>query len=905
MSDYIENQQTKKILEPTNVGPTNLNDDDPIEAAVTQFDHLAQKVLHETKPKPHRTNRKQIKSFIEFDEEHSGTIDENGRIVGRSRIGRSGRLSSASTLRSTTTTKTKTMEKPIRQHSLDERKHSYDYDLNNIFQGSNENEIVSSASSVSDLNRTKSDENQDESFMADDDCTPPNNGRRTRSEIVRLAEIEADNELLNNSLRALSTHFAQVQLRLQQIVESDISDSANLEQRNEMLNELQQFANRGIPELMVQSMSHKGYSVKSWISGASNLFRSNSMATSLMADDVFDDDDDEIDINIRDNESSSDDDFDRDNDFNRKFRQPRPKSSTTIGNNDHLLVSEEFINEQRARQRELIEQLKHQLDELEQYAYEAGDPETVPSLMSLEKRNVIIEEIRSKLPVFSLDEIDRWSNEELRKRVDIAVRQLINPTIMKEQLVEQLRTQVTDLERFIKFLQTGAKDKRLFNLDSLPNDSASDRSSLINRILKLNRKKNRHQKMKMEQMKPKVESEPKQKPVDSAQSKNENEKLTKKESTNQSSSSNNDNNNEAMNIMKRIMSLLQMFTLTHLGQNNQSKSNVEVPTARESGNCFEQNSMKKATKHWGDLRASLELSINSVLELYRKNNLGNDSDYTSDQEDFISIGNVKYVSDNYFAYEQMSTLVRKELVQSLRALLQHGLSGAYEQGLVLVQVGPNGKPRPSGPVVQSGASLLSIGLGCFGLYSDQISQSGSGSALNNTANNPIGYQSNKKPIHAWELILYYYHLKNGMKHRATPTRRLSKSFGLNVISPSGSRPSSSAGRKIGHHSMGYCKQLLLSTIDDIIDSHTRMNRSMDSHFKAFVCMALNARMLSSWLRLIVRNGTIVENCYEKWSYTAMTGFEDTLRQLDRFSTMRFCLPADIAIRQLQNIHDAF
>ena len=73
-----------------------------------------------------------------------------------------------------------------------------------------------------------------------------------------------------------------------------------------------------------------------------------------------------------------------------------------------------------------------------------------------------------------------------------------------------------------------------------------------------------------------------------------------------------------------------------------------------------------------------------------------------------------------------------------------------------------------------------------------------------------------------------------------------------------------------------------------------------------MCVCLfSARMLSSWLRLIVRNGTIVENCYEKWSYTAMTGFEDTLRQLDRFSTMRFCLPADIAVRQLQNIHDAF
>ena len=37
----------------------------------------------------------------------------------------------------------------------------------------------------------------------------------------------------------------------------------------------------------------------------------------------------------------------------------------------------------------------------------------------------------------------------------IPPKQLVNPVIMKEQLVSQLRTQVTDLERFIDFLQKG------------------------------------------------------------------------------------------------------------------------------------------------------------------------------------------------------------------------------------------------------------------------------------------------------------------------------------------------------------------------------------------------------------------------------------------------------------------
>ena len=45
------------------------------------------------------------------------------------------------------------------------------------------------------------------------------------------------------------------------------------------------------------------------------------------------------------------------------------------------------------------------------------------------------------------------SVEELRVVVDHAIRQIVNPAKVKEKLVEQLKTQVTDLERFISFLQ--------------------------------------------------------------------------------------------------------------------------------------------------------------------------------------------------------------------------------------------------------------------------------------------------------------------------------------------------------------------------------------------------------------------------------------------------------------------
>ena len=46
-----------------------------------------------------------------------------------------------------------------------------------------------------------------------------------------------------------------------------------------------------------------------------------------------------------------------------------------------------------------------------------------------------------------------WSSEDLRKVVDRAVGQIVNPAKVKEKMVDQLKTQITDLERFIEFLQ--------------------------------------------------------------------------------------------------------------------------------------------------------------------------------------------------------------------------------------------------------------------------------------------------------------------------------------------------------------------------------------------------------------------------------------------------------------------
>lgn len=62
-------------------------------------------------------------------------------------------------------------------------------------------------------------------------------------------------------------------------------------------------------------------------------------------------------------------------------------------------------------------------------------------------------------------------------------------------------------------------------------------------------------------------------------------------------------NESTIDLLKKLLSVMQMFTLTQLGCGPRQ-------------NAFEKNTLKKATHHWGDIRANLELSINKVLRIH-------------------------------------------------------------------------------------------------------------------------------------------------------------------------------------------------------------------------------------------------------------------------------------------------
>jgi len=246
--------------------------------------------------------------------------------------------------------------------------------------------------------------------------------------------------------------------------------------------------------------------------------------------------------------------------------------------------------------------------------------------------------------------------------------------------------------------------------------------------------------------------------------------------------------------------------------------------------------------HWGDLRAALEVAIKNTVEIVES--------YKTDEAPATLTtcqGEEEDEAEDVFRScpEEIVAAVRKQLCPALRDLLQHGMLNP------------------------ANTSNSMVALGCFPTRSQKI--------------------QTDQNIHAWDVIVKYYDMKHGKEYSEAPVRKLSQSFNLDSI----------GGKAITS------KQILLSTIDNVIVTHTKLKRSPDAMFKAFVCAALNHKKLVAWLRMILRTKEIVDEHYASWSYVARTGFDDACGSLEKLNRFTFCLPYDLAVRQFQNIKDAF
>ncbi|XP_021496813.1 RUN domain-containing protein 1 [Meriones unguiculatus] len=218
--------------------------------------------------------------------------------------------------------------------------------------------------------------------------SPPDASIRT------VRRLQAERRQLDSALLALSSHFAQVQFRLRQVVRGAPAEQQRL------LRELEDFAFRGCPHVL-------GYE------------------------------------GLEDPCGGGDGEGD-----GRPGDRPRVR-----GEDQSEQEKRERLETQREKQKELILQLKTQLDDLETFAYQEGSYDSLPQSVVLERQRVIIDELIKKLDMNLNEDISSLSTEELRQRVDAAVAQIVNPARVKEQLVEQLKTQIRDLEMFISFIQ--------------------------------------------------------------------------------------------------------------------------------------------------------------------------------------------------------------------------------------------------------------------------------------------------------------------------------------------------------------------------------------------------------------------------------------------------------------------
>lgn len=344
---------------------------------------------------------------------------------------------------------------------------------------------------------------------------------------------------------------------------------------------------------------------------------------------------------------------------------------------------------------------------------------------------------------------------------------------MKEQLVDQLKTQVSDLERFIEFLQEG---KICIKSSTKKGGLIFDGTNAnINQLI-AKCKCNCTSKHSQECVS-KTDSKQSDSTSDKQKTKTRSTNKSKLKTGNKKTEDDELNDSEkAAKMIKRALALLQMFTFVHFGCNTKSTVN--------KANKFERNTLKKTNKinHFGDSRAKLELTIEHLIELTKQKH-NHDSDYTSECEETILIQ----------TNEKITTTVRKQLCILLRDLLEHGLNSNL-----------NSYVSNDDRIMNQNDYSSLMSWNCFSQRSRHL------------------MNLNERKVTVWQVLVNYFYLKKGHQFRQTPARKLSLSFNLDIV---GGVPITS-------------KQTLLSCIDEIMDSHSKFKRSMDSHFKAFICRAI-------------------------------------------------------------------
>lgn len=140
---------------------------------------------------------------------------------------------------------------------------------------------------------------------------------------------------------------------------------------------------------------------------------------------------------------------------------------------------------------------------------------------------------------------------------------------------------------------------------------------------------------------------------------------------------------------------------------------------------------------------------------------------------------------------EITMLVRKNFAKTLQGLMQHGLRDCSTKNTSLVPF-----------------------IGCMLPFSQPQHRP-----------DDVHDDRGGQQMHVWELILEYYHIKNGDRFNETPARKLSESFNLDIMGMASQSTSNN-------------KHTMLTAIGSIIAIHAPYKRSYNSHFKAFISAGL-------------------------------------------------------------------
>lgn len=560
-------------------------------------------------------------------------------------------------------------------------------------------------------------QSDDDSVCADIDKWATSSVEDSNSQIiesVRVKELEEEQQRLNESLIALSTHFARIQFRIQQI------SQAPGEKRDEMLRELSDLASSECVDIC------------------------------------------QIKRNLLENS-----------------QKPLPKSAESAN----------MLN--------LINELRQHLEELEEYAYKQGQlPKGDLPISEIKRRQLLVsEKLRDKLRLEI--EIEKPTPSQFLDSLEENLDKALAPFKQKDKLVGQLHTQIFDLERFVKVLQT--------ELGSPPPS-----------------------------------------PTDKRRSSNPTNEFAAQNTTNKAS------DNKNFDSFEFLQSPIENTETSLLGR---------LWRAKGTKKKFERNELKHSVlgNHYGDQRAQLELVVHDVVQTLKRNQILH---IERPERENLPVEQLNKQLSEYSQSESVVSIIRKSFCPALKNLLEHGLREIIS-------------PSPA-----DGSVLSFLGL-------DSLRNK---NAVNSKYLHPEMRKFDGFKIeHIWDVLQLYLKLSRSLEMRDAIVSNLSETFKLDKVD--GKTATS--------------KQILLCTIENILNSHSRLKRSPDTMWKAFVCAALNRNRLPAWIRIIFRSELVVKKCYYDWSYVCRTGCDDIRQLFEGLHEFNFDLPVDLAVRSFEQIREAF